>query len=159
VQNWNIILTHTQLLLLIPGIDIAPSMIEYAKKNVPTGDFQVLDCRNIKRLNQKYDGISCGFCIPYLSIEDLITFISDSSHLFQDQVKIYLSFVEGNSTLSGYKTGSTGDRVYFNYHQKELILSTYAKHNIELLKQFDLDYKKGGIVTEVHTVLVLQKKE
>jgi trans-aconitate methyltransferase len=49
------------------GIDIAPNMIELAKKNNPTAKFAVMDSRQINRLETKYDGIIGGFCLPYLS--------------------------------------------------------------------------------------------
>ena len=56
----------------ITVIDIAPNMIELAKKNNPTADFKVLDSRNIDKLKIEYDGIIAGFCIPYLSKVDLL---------------------------------------------------------------------------------------
>jgi len=65
-----------------------------------------------------------GFVFPYLSIRDL-------NHLhqrlfsiyFKIQVKIYSGFVEGNSTLSGYKNRKHWRPKIFNYHQKELLIS------------------------------------
>ena len=35
------------------GIDIAPNMIELAKKNNPTANFDIMDSRQINNLNQK----------------------------------------------------------------------------------------------------------
>jgi trans-aconitate methyltransferase len=49
------------------GIDIAPNMIELAKKNNPTASFAIMDSRHISDLETKYDRIVCGFCLPYLS--------------------------------------------------------------------------------------------
>ncbi len=50
----------------ILGIDIAPNMIELAKKNNPSANFVVMDSRQINSLDKKYDGIIVGFCLPYL---------------------------------------------------------------------------------------------
>src|SRR5437016_8972835 len=41
----------------IDGIDIAPNMIELAKKNNPTANFSVMDSRRINELDKFYDEI------------------------------------------------------------------------------------------------------
>ena len=48
---------------IIEGIDVAPNMIELAKKNNPTANFFVMDCRQIHLQTNKFDGIVCGFLI------------------------------------------------------------------------------------------------
>ena len=53
--------------LVIEGIDYSPNMIDLARKNIPAAKFQVLDVRQIEILEGKFDGIVCGFCIPYIS--------------------------------------------------------------------------------------------
>jgi len=62
----------------IYGIDIAPNMIELAKKNNPSASFAIMDSRQISNIETKYDGIICGFCLPYLSHSDSKKFIRDS---------------------------------------------------------------------------------
>ncbi len=52
------------------GIDIAPNMIELAKRNNPKASFAVMDSREISKIETKYDGIICGFCLLYLSQTD-----------------------------------------------------------------------------------------
>ena len=54
------------------GTDLAPNMIELAKINNPSAQFQLLDSRDIRKLNKTYDAIMCGFILPYLSKEDAI---------------------------------------------------------------------------------------
>ena len=53
--------------LKVLATDISKNMIDLAKRNNPEVEIQVLDCRNLKRINTKFDGIICGFTIPYLS--------------------------------------------------------------------------------------------
>lgn len=93
----------------ISGIDVAPNMIELAIKNYPMADFSVLDVRQIDELNTKFDGINCGFCLPYLSQSDSEKLISDSYNLLSKNGLIYISFVEGESSILGFKVGSSGD--------------------------------------------------
>lgn len=40
------------------GIDIAPNMIELAKKNNPTAKFSIMDSRKIDEIQEKYDGFT-----------------------------------------------------------------------------------------------------
>jgi hypothetical protein len=42
-----------------------------------------------------YDGIVCGFCLPYLSQDECLQLMKDSYHLLNENGMIYLSFVEG----------------------------------------------------------------
>src|SRR5690606_4608879 len=80
----------------IDAIDIAPNMIELAKQNNPTANFEVMDCRGIAGISKKYDGIICGFCMPYLSKSDCGQLIADSANLLKDNGILYFSTIEGN---------------------------------------------------------------
>ena len=68
------------------GIDIAPNMIELAKKNNPTAKFAVMDSREIGGLNNKYDGIIVGFCLPYLSPTECTELIANSYDLLKKKM-------------------------------------------------------------------------
>jgi len=114
----------------ILGIDIAPNMIELAKKNNPTADFAVMDTREINTLNSKYDGIIAGFCLPYLSQTECEDLILNSYELLNDNGVIYLSFVEGNGEESGFKVGKAG-RVYFYYHNINDLKDKLIKKNFK----------------------------
>lgn len=141
------------------GIDIAPKMVELAAANNPTAKFQTIDARNIGELKQNFDGIICGFCLPYLSIKDCETLIANCYHLLNENGIIYLSFVEGNPKHSNYMSGSTGDRVYFYYHSLAEIKRQLQQNNFQTLETFHLNYEKANGETEIHSVLLAQKKK
>lgn len=138
----------------ITGIDYAPNMVELAKQNNPKADFQVLDSRNISSLKQKFDGIICGFCIPYLTASETQQFILDCADLLSQNGMLYLSFVEGNPEDSGFKTGSNGNRVYFNYYDLNSLKSNLSENKFNTLKIFKVDYTPS----EIHTVIIAQKQ-
>jgi len=100
----------------ILGIDISPTMIQLAMKNNPTVSFKVMDCWDIQMLENAYNAIICGFCIPYLSGEDCSNLINNCHDLLVKDGIFYLSFVIGNYDQSGYLKGSTGGKLYFYYH-------------------------------------------
>jgi 2-polyprenyl-3-methyl-5-hydroxy-6-metoxy-1,4-benzoquinol methylase len=136
----------------IDAIDMAPNMIELAKKNCPSVNFTVMDIRLISQLTSKYEGIMCGFCIPYIS-----HFISDASFLLTQSGVLYLSFVDGNYSDSGFKTGSTGDRTYFYYHSLVGITKLLEIQAFKILHLIPVLYPYDDETREVHTIIIAQK--
>jgi ubiquinone/menaquinone biosynthesis C-methylase UbiE len=139
------------------GIDIAPKMIELAQRNNPSALFEVMDVRNIHTLDQSFDAVVCGFCLPYLSHSDVSKLISDSSQLLSDNGFFYASFVEGEPEQSGYITGSTGDQVYFYYHRLVAIEELLVFHCFEILRTDRVVYRRSDGAEEFHCLLTARK--
>jgi trans-aconitate methyltransferase len=142
----------------VEGIDYASNMIELAAKNNPTATFSVMDCRAIHQLSKGYDGIIAGFCLPYLSPDEVNQLFTNSYNLLNSAGILYVSFVDGAVEDSGLITGSTGDSTYFYYHPTENMLNLFTKNNFELIQQFDIPYSKNDGSTELHTILIATKK-
>ncbi|MEL1253463.1 class I SAM-dependent methyltransferase [Flavobacterium sp. DGU38] len=143
--------------LKITGIDIAPKMIELAKINNPSADFKIMDTRKLNELNEKFDAIMCGFCLPYLSESDCSKLIKDSAQILTKNGILYLSFVQGDSSKSGFISGSSGDRTYFYYHTLEDLKTSLLENNFDVIKLFDVSYPKTDDV-EIHTILIAKSK-
>ncbi len=143
----------------ITGIDFAPKMIELAKKNNPSARFAIMDCRQISKLPDKYDGLICGFCLQYLSKSDSLNLISDSSGLLNENGLIYLSFIEGDPKKSGYQFGSSGDRIYFYYHNVNDLTTYLLQNNFSEIKIVRLEYKRSKSDNELHTILTAKKNK
>ena len=140
------------------GIDTSTNMIALAKKNNPTAKFSVMDCRQISKLTQKFDAIICGFCLPYLSQIESAKLISDASNLLTDNGVVYLSFVEGDSSKSGFQIVSGGDRIYFHYHtfyqmKTQLLINGFNEAEI-----FKVEYEKSNSEIDIHTILIAERK-
>ncbi|NOT62527.1 MAG: class I SAM-dependent methyltransferase [Acidobacteria bacterium] len=117
----------------LQGIDLAPNMIELARRNNPTAEFRVLDGRQIAALGERFDAIICGFYLPYLSQADAAQFIRDASACLQPQGVLYLSGMEGDDRQSGFQESSAGDKVYLHYHDTRLMSETLAAEGFEIL--------------------------
>ena len=141
----------------ICGIDIAPNMIGLAEKNNPTAVFKNMDARQIRKLNTIFDGIICGFCLPYLSQRECENLISDIYQLLKDDGLIYLSFVEGDPKKSGFISNSGGSRVYFYFHSLENIEALLLKNNFKDLKIWKVEYKISEKDMDIHTVVTAKK--
>jgi trans-aconitate methyltransferase len=141
----------------IEAIDVAPNMIELAKKNCPEVTFNVMDIRDIHQLQSKYNAIICGFCIPYISQSELMQLITNCNQLMAKSGILYLSFVDGNYSDSGYQAGSSGDRTYFYYHSLVDITNELEKQRFKMLHLLPVLYSKNDGTKEVHTVIIAQK--
>jgi 2-polyprenyl-3-methyl-5-hydroxy-6-metoxy-1,4-benzoquinol methylase len=140
------------------GIDIAPNMIELAKKNNPTASFAVMDCRHIDGIKTKYDGIICGFSLPYLSHTDCQKFISDCYHLLNEDGLLYISFVEGDPGKSDFQITSSGDRSYFYFYNLNDLTTRLVQHNFADFTIFKVEYNKNETGIDMHTILTAKKK-
>lgn len=140
----------------ILGTDVSPNMIHLARNNNPAADFKVMDCRNIRELHTEFDGIICGFCMPYLSPEDSSALIAASFDLLADGGMIYISFVGGDPERSGFHMGSSGDRVYFYYYHSEQVKAELVKSHFENVHLFQIEYPTDA-GKEVHTILTGRK--
>ncbi len=141
----------------ILGIDVAENMIMLAQQNNPEASFQVMDSRKIHGLNSAFDGIICGFCIPYLSSEETEKLISDAHALLNEKGLIYISFVEGGSEQSGYKVNSAGDRVYFFFHSLDTIVKDLQDTGFENIQISRVEFKRSENTKELHTIVTAQK--
>jgi 2-polyprenyl-3-methyl-5-hydroxy-6-metoxy-1,4-benzoquinol methylase len=142
----------------IYGIDISPNMVELAKTNNPTASFGIMDCRQIDEIKTKYDGIICGFCLPYLSHADSRKLIADCYNLLNENGLIYLSFVEGDPSNSDFQIASNGDRTYFYFYHLDDLTEQLQKKQFENIKVFKVEYQKADNELDTHTILTANKK-
>lgn len=138
------------------GIDIAPNMIEFAKKNNPTAKFAVMDTRQINSLEAKYDGIIGGFCLPYLSPNESEELISHAYELLNENGLIYLSFVEGDPAKSDFKVGG-GGRVFFHFHNLDDVKKQLIGTKFDEIEIFKVKYKVSETEFDIHTIVTAKK--
>ncbi len=139
------------------GIDISPNMIELAKINNPSANFATMDCRQISHSKEKYHGIICGFCLPYLSFSDSEILFSDCADLLNEDGILYLSFVEGDPKKSSLLVGSTGDRTYFYYYNLDFVMNQLSFNNFEIVRIFNVEFEKVENEIEFHTIVIAKK--
>ena len=116
------------------GLDLAPNMVELAKENNSSAEFKVMDCREISKLNKKFDAIMCGFCLPYLSKEETAQLIIDASLLLNPNGVIYISTMEDDYAKSGFKKGSKGDEIFMHFYREDFLTKTLIENGFTILK-------------------------
>lgn len=144
------------------GLDIAPNMIQLAKKNNPTAEFQLLDARLIAQLTHQYNGIICGFGLPYISKEDATQMIKDAASLLLPDGVLYLSTMEGDYEQSAWKSPSSGknEAAYTYYYSIDLLDVILKESGFTLLKFWRKAYsdEKGNEVVDLVLISKLSKE-
>ena len=139
----------------IDAIDVAPGMIELARQNVPAAHFTVMDCRDLHRFSGIYDGILCGFCMPYLSGEDCESLIRESARLLAPGGIWYGSVIEDDYSNSRYETSSDGQHKMFVYYYREEDLKKMLKTaGLDTLTVFKKEFTKRNGIRSTHLILL-----
>lgn len=106
------------------GTDLAPNMVELARRNNPGARFEIMDARAVAGINRKFHGIMCGFVLPYLTREETEQLIRDASALLHPGGLLYLSTMEDDYEKSGIRHSSSGDQLYMYFHTAAHIEAT-----------------------------------
>ncbi|HNP32272.1 MAG TPA: methyltransferase domain-containing protein [Flavobacterium sp.] len=142
----------------ILATDVAPSMIDLAEKNNPSAEFKIMDARNINEINQKFDAVMCGFCMPYLSKEESIQLIKNSHALLKDGGILYFSVIENDYEKSELQTSSDGQHTMFvYYHQADYLQKVLDECGFKTLHLLRINYEKSEGVFDTHLIFIVKK--
>ena len=143
----------------ILGIDLAPNMIDLARLNNPSASFEVMDCRDIGKLDSRFDAIMCGFCMPYLSKDDCAIMTEDFARLLNHSGVVYISTMEDEYNKSGFEvTSFSGEnRVYIYYHQADYLTDCLRNNGFDIIDLQRKDYPEpdGTYLTDL--ILIAKK--
>jgi predicted TPR repeat methyltransferase len=141
------------------GIDLAPNMVLLAQQNNPGASFEVMDCRSIADLNQKFDAIVCAFCLPYLSMKETNKLLADINGLLNEDGVCYISTMEDDYKRSGYETSSQGDQVYMHYYEGDYLINALEKNNFSIVDIFRTNSTMSNGKEVVDLAIISRKKE
>lgn len=142
----------------ILATDLAPNMISLAKEINPAADFMVMDCREIGHMKEKFDGIVCGFCMPYLSKTECAQLIFDCANLLNAGGIFYFSLIEDRYDRSGYETSSNGkESLFVYYHEEDYLRKSLSENNFELADLGRKKYTRADGTENTHLVIIAKK--
>ncbi|MFK5983235.1 MAG: class I SAM-dependent methyltransferase [Flavobacteriaceae bacterium] len=140
------------------GIDIAPNMIQLAKKNNPLTIFKVMDCKNILDINLKFDAILCGFTLPYLTKQKVLLLIENASVLLKPNGILYLSTMEDSYEKSNFLVSSSDKSkgIFTYYHEIEYLTKFLQENNFNVIETIRKEYPEPK--DESIDLIVIAKK-
>jgi len=126
-------------------------MLALAKEHNPTAGFQLMDALDISSIGQKFDGIICGFCLPYLSLQEAEQLISDAASILLPGGVLYLSTMEDDYSKSGLKTASSGDQLQAYYHSADHLTQALLQNGFHIIDLQRKEYPApdGSPVTDL----------
>jgi len=135
----------------ILATDLAPNMLELARINNPTAEFQLLNCKDLGSLEKSCDGIICGFGLPYLSKDEALQLIADASEKLNPGGILYLSTMEDDYEKSTFKTSSSGFVIFMHYHRADYLTAALEENGFEIIQVTRQDFpeKDGTITTDL----------
>lgn len=149
-------LLHKRPDLNILGTDLSPNMLRLAKVNNPTAQFQLMDCKALGYVKEKYDGILCGFCLPYLSKQEAIKLIADAAEVLNQKGLIYLSTMEDEYSKSGFEKGTSGEEMFMHYHEADYLTEALIENNFGIVYLDRKNYVQGQ--KKVTDLLIIAQK-
>ena len=145
----------------ITGIDLAPKMIEIARKQLPEVDFRVMDVRDILSLPDTFDAVMCSFCLPFLSKAGAFDLITKCAEKLNPGGVLYVSTMEGDESDAGFEptSFSAGSEIYFNYHSQQDLKHAFAASGFEIVHFKLQDYPEPDGRKTVDMIFVGVKKK
>lgn len=146
--------------LRLLGTDLAPKMLELARKNNPQATFQLMDMRAVEQLSEKFDAIMCAFGLPYLSKAEAQEFIAALAKKLNPYGVCYLSTMEGNYEDSDWQGPSSGEdrQIFIHYHELSYLQSALEDNDLQVRTLERLEYTddKGKAVKDL--ILIATKR-
>jgi 2-polyprenyl-3-methyl-5-hydroxy-6-metoxy-1,4-benzoquinol methylase len=139
------------------GIDLAPQMLDLAKKSNPLAQFMLMDARNITSLHKKFHGILAAFCMPYLNKTEALQLIADAAQLLHPEGMLYLSTMEDAYEQSRYHKSSAGDEMFIHYHQADYLTEAFIQHGFSIVYTHRINNIMGENLPITDLILVARK--
>lgn len=141
----------------LTGVDVSPNMIRKATEMVEGFEGHILKIQDIGRLSQTFQGIICGFGLPYLNHNEAQDFINLCYAMLEDTGVLYISFVEGDLQGPEIKKDHQGNRILFYYHQTETLLKCLESTGFFVKNKWVIPYPSPTDFQQEHIVLLATK--
>lgn len=144
----------------ILATDLSPNMIALGKINNPKAVFQLMDCRDLQQLNKKYDGIMCGFALPYLSKEAVKSIVFNAITVLKPNGLLYLSTMEGDYNQSGFRKSSDGkEEIYQYFYSADFLKKLLEANGLQTIyfQRMEYDAADGSKISDIILIGQMQK--
>ena len=144
--------------LKLTGIDLAPNMINLARRNNPNAVFQVQDALQIDTLDARFDAVVVGFLFPYLSMEQVTDFLKKVYQLMNPEGILYLSTMEDLYENSRLRASSTGEQVMMHYYEAGFLTTLLERIGFEVISERTQPYRISATETDTDLIILAKKQ-
>lgn len=124
--------------LRVSGIDFSDKLIEIAKREVPNGDFLVMDINNIDKLEKTFDGIFIQAVLLHIPKKEVEGILKKIVERLNPGGYLYVAVKEKRDGGIDEETKSENDYGYqyerfFSYFTPDEIRTHYKNTNLEIV--------------------------
>ena len=143
--------------LKIIGIDFSENLIKIAKREVPNGDFQVLDIWKIDEIKEKFDGIFAQASLLHIPKKDIVSLLQKIDQKLKPSGYFYIAVKEKKSQNQDEEIvqendyGYNYERFFSYFTMKELI-------NYFQILNYKIVYKKRIFTGKKYWLQIIGQK-
>ncbi len=124
--------------LKVTGIDFSEKFIEIAKKEVPNGDFTVMDVNDINKIEKSFDGIFIQAVLLHIPKEEVEGVLKKALEKLNDGGYLYVAVKEKEEGGIDEEIKKENDYGYeyerfFSYYSKEEIETYFKNLGLEIV--------------------------
>jgi ubiquinone/menaquinone biosynthesis C-methylase UbiE len=144
--------------LKLLGIDLAPNMIDLARKNNPGARFLVYDALLIDHLESNFDAVVIGFLFPYLSIDQVELFLFKVYEKLNENGIIYLSTMEDLYENSRLKKSSTGEELMMHYYEADFLQRLLEQIGFQVISTKKQPFAVSETESDTDLIIIARKR-
>lgn len=144
--------------LKLLGIDLAPNMIDLARKNNPGARFLVYDAMLIDQLESRFDAVIIGFLFPYLSIDQVELFLFKVWEKLNENGLVYLSTMEDLYENSRLKSSSTGEEVFMHYYEASFLIRLMEQIGFQIISTHRQPFAVSETESDTDLIIIARKR-
>lgn len=111
------------------GVDMSKAMILEASRRCPSGNFQIMDMRNLEFSNEYFDGIWCCASLLHVPREGVTTAIKEFFRVLKKEGMIFVCVMQGKGDAWVVRQEYHAIPQYFVYYEEREIANLFSKNN------------------------------
>jgi predicted TPR repeat methyltransferase len=142
------------------GVDISNNMLSIAKKEHPEAIFIQSEALQFLKRPHKYQGIICGFILPYLEKEKVKELITLCASKITPTGVLYLSTMEGLYSESGWQGPSNGEgsKIFIHYHEQGYLFDFLNQNGFNIIHVERKPYQFTTEITNTDLIIVAKRR-
>lgn len=156
--NVSAYLKRTRPDLSVVGIDMAPRMVDEARRRVPGAAFHLADCRDLTGVGAGFDGAAFAFGLSYLPDADAHRFLAALCRILADDAVLLLLSITGREQSARYEHSSSGERVFMVYRSPEAIIDLVGEYGFTIAFSEEIPSPSNASIASTDLALVARRQ-
>jgi cyclopropane fatty-acyl-phospholipid synthase-like methyltransferase len=111
----------------------------------------------IDQLDSNFDAVIIGFLFPYLSIDQVESFLQKVYQKLPENGIVYLSTMEDLYENSRLKASSTGEQLMMHYYESGFLVQLLEQIGFQILSKKVQPYPVSETETDTDLILIAKK--